>query len=163
MEIICRCWVLLSFPYVQSVNIELLMSRISGVISRSRTKLLHFTVGFFIPEILFSPYIICVNALSRILVQGVSLSFSLHISTFVSMKSDRSQGSKPISQESNESYPLESNEVTCSVKENYSIVVYCHVPHQTPAQSHDHPWRLMSHLKAGHAQIEVRTCEETAF
>lgn len=46
----------------------------------------------------FSPYKIYVNALSRILVQGVSLSSRLLISTSVSMKSDRSQGSKPISQ-----------------------------------------------------------------
>lgn len=53
------------------------------------------------------------------------------ISTSVSIKSDRSQGSKPTSQVPHGncwSYLL--------LEEDDSIIVCCHVPHQTPAQQH---------------------------
>lgn len=53
------------------------------------------------------------------------------ISTSVSIKSGRSQG-----QSWHPKCHLEATEVTCSWQEDDSIIVYCHVPHQTPAQWH---------------------------
>lgn len=107
------------------------MSFINEDISTSRTKPLHFTMGFFHTWNTLSP----LHNTCKCPEQNISAVFLLALVCIFPCLQVWSQ-TGPKGQSQYLKWALESAEVTCSFKEEDSIV-YCHVPHQTPAQCHD--------------------------
>lgn len=140
-----------------SLNMQLLLSCVKGGTSTSRTKPLILTTSFFIPETLFSPMHNTCQCLEQD-VSPVCLSKGTLVSiiyTSVSIRLDRSQGSKPTS------WVPPGNHWTYFCKEDDSITACCHVARQITAQWHDASQKADVSPR-GESRTDRRTCEETA-
>lgn len=153
--LISSCWVLLSFPQVHNAGFHWTCDYchlLKGDISTSTIKTLTFTMFFFLYlKCSFSPYIMYVKVPWAGYESSLSLFRSSGLHYFHLCEPKVRSG--PRGQSQHLKCHLEATEVSCSWKEDDSIVVCCHVPHQTPAQ-----WRDASQ-KAG-VLPQGKTCTD---